>query len=159
LLQALGAPLRIIVTTETRPKVSLIQQNSDIHMSTNPTTEVHLRRRSTPYEFVVAIRREGDSLCLYNGRSYRYALAAYWQAVNTLRFVSSPGQVCVDLTENRKPYGGFLTERDNDGTIKSLHVPSGHCIEWADGGWSGDNLARKLIATIPGLLRPIRHSS
>jgi hypothetical protein len=57
------------------------------------------------------------------------------------------------LTESRCPYGGFLTEIEKDGTAKSLHAPSGHCTEWADGGWSGDDLAKKLIATIPGITR------
>lgn len=127
-------------------------------MNPNPTTEVHLRRRSTPYDFLVALKRDGNSLSLYSGRSYQYALAAYWQAVNTLRFLSLAGQVCMDLTENRKPYGGFLTELEAGGKGKSLHIPSGHCVEWADGSWSGDDLARKIIATIPSMLRPIRHS-
>jgi hypothetical protein len=65
----------------------------------------------------------------------------------------------MDLTENRNAYGGFLTEIEKGGKSRSLHVPSGHCIEWADGGWSGDDLVRKLIATIPGMPGPIRHSN
>jgi hypothetical protein len=64
----------------------------------------------------------------------------------------------MDLTESRRPYGGFLTEIEKGGTVKSLHVPSGHCIDWADGGWSGEDLPKKLIATIPGMPGPIRHS-
>ncbi len=128
-------------------------------MNPNPTTEVHLRRRSTPYEFVVSLKHGANSLELYSGKSYQYALSAYWQAVNTIRFVGLSGQVRIDLTENRRPYGGFITEIKNDGSGGSLHVPSGRCAEWADGGWSGDDLARKVIATIPGALRPIRHSA
>lgn len=126
-------------------------------MNPNPTTEVYLRQRSTPYEFLVALKRDGRSLSLYSGKSYSKALGAYWQAVNTLRFVGLPGQVSMDLTENRVTYGGFSTELENGGIGKSLHIPSGHCVEWADGRWSGDDLARKLIATIPGMLRPVRH--
>src|SRR5271155_5411877 len=112
-------------------------------MNPNPTTEGHLRRRSTPYEFLVALQHDGTSLCLYNGRSYRYAGATYWQAVNTLRFVLQPGQVRMEVTESGRPYGGFLTEVEKGGTDKSLPVPSDQCTEWADGGWSGEDLPKK----------------
>jgi hypothetical protein len=129
-------------------------------MNRNPTTDVPLRRRSSPYEFVVSLKHDGYSLCLYSGRSYQYALSAYWQAVKTCRFVGLPGQVLMELTENRTPYGGFLTELETGGKAKSLHMPSGRCSEWADAGWSpGDNLVRTLIATIPGMLGPFRHST
>ncbi len=46
-------------------------------MDPNPTTEVQLRRRSTPYEFLVTLARDGRSLRLYNGKSHNKARAAY----------------------------------------------------------------------------------
>jgi hypothetical protein len=48
----------------------------------------------------------------------------------------------MDLTENKRPYGGFATEIDHKGSDKSLHIPFGRCLEWADGGWIRDDLYR-----------------
>ncbi len=61
------------------------------------------------------------------------------------------------ITENKQPYGEFASEIEN-GAVNLLHIPSGHCLEWTDGGWSGGDLYRKMIATIPGMLRPIHPS-
>lgn len=125
-------------------------------MKANPTTEVHLRQRSTPYDFEVVLASNGGSLTLYDGASYKSALAAYWQAVNTLHLVGLSGSVRMDLSEDRQPYGGFSTEIEH-GRAASLHVPHGGCISWAYKQWSTQNIAEKMIATAPGMLRPVRH--
>jgi len=119
----------------------------------NPTTEVGLRRRSTPYDFEVTMVCDGRSLGVYKGKSYQYAVDGYWQAVRTLRFLGLSGRVLISLTTGRKPYGGFSTEFERGKAI-SLHVPSGECVAWASENWFGENIYRKFIATVPGTLGP-----
>src|SRR6266404_9396842 len=85
------------------------------NMNPNPTTEVHLRKRSTPYTFVVTLRRGSGFLHLYEGKSYHSALASYWQAVGTLRFVGLSGFVCMELSEGSVHYGAFTTELEDGG--------------------------------------------
>ena len=125
-------------------------------MDSNPITEVPLRRRSTPYDFRVIMNSNESSLGLYNGRSYKSALDAYWQGVRTLHFLHQSGRVSLNLSRDKQPYGSFHTEF-NHGSASSLHVPSGRCVEWADERWSGENIEEKMIATVPGTLSPIRH--
>jgi hypothetical protein len=119
----------------------------------NPTTEVRLRRRSTPYDFEVTLTCDGRSLGAYKGRSYQHALDAYWQAVQTLRFLGLSGRLIISLRIERSPYGGFSTEFDS-GKATSLHVPSGQCVGWAAENWLGENIYKKIIATVPGTLGP-----
>jgi hypothetical protein len=121
----------------------------------NPTTEVRLRRRSTPYAFEVTMVCGERSLGLYKGTSYKYALNAYWQSVHTLHFLGLSGQLLLGLTTDGNPYGGFSTEFDS-GKATSLHVPSGQCVGWATENWFGENLYKKMIATVPGTLGPPR---
>jgi hypothetical protein len=125
-------------------------------MNRNPTTEVHLRRRSTPYDFRVIMDSNESSLGLYDGRSYKSALDAYWQGVRTLHFLHQSGRVSLNLTMDKQPYGSFNTEF-NHGRATSLHVPSGRCVEWADKRWIEGNIEEKMIATVPSTLGPIRH--
>jgi|ERR1035438_1164056 hypothetical protein len=122
----------------------------------NRITEVHLHERSTPYDFKVKMSIEGRMLGLYDGTSYKSALSAYWQAVNTLAFAGPSAIVEMDLTVERQPHGGFRTEIAR-GQKLSLHVPHGQCSRWAYKAWSRDNLPEQIIATIPGMLRPVRY--
>ena len=119
----------------------------------NPTTEVHLRRRSTPYDFEVTIDGGERSLGVYKGTSYQYAVNAYWQAVNTLRFLRASGRVLMTLMTQRKLYGGFSTELDS-GKVTSLHIASGQCVGWLTEPWLGGDIYKKIIATVPGTLGP-----
>lgn len=119
----------------------------------NQTNEVRLRRRSTPYDFEVTIISIGRSLGIYKGTSYQSALNAYWQAVKTLHFLGSSGQLLISLGTQGNPYGGFSTELDS-GKVTSLHVASGQCVGWAEENWLGENIHRKMIATVPGTLGP-----
>jgi hypothetical protein len=118
-------------------------------------TEVSLRERSTPYDFAVTIAGSDGCLDLYRGQSYKNALGAYWQAVGILRFIHSSGKVAISLSVEGQPYGGFETlvpgERD------TTHVPFGECIGWAYRKVVAKDLPEFVIATIPGMLRPIRH--
>lgn len=123
----------------------------------NPTTEVQLRRRSTPYGFQVVMTQDGRSLQLYDGTSYKYALSAYWQAVHTLHFLGLSGRLLISLTADGKPYGSFSTELDS-GKATSLHIPFGQCVGWATEDWFGENIYKKIIATVPGTLGPVRLS-
>lgn len=121
----------------------------------NPTTEVRLPRRSTPYDFEVTMICGGRSLKLYKGKSYQYALGAYWQAVRTLHFLGLSGRLLIGLATDRNPYGGFSTQFES-GRATSLHVPSGQCVGWAAENWSEENIYKKVIATVPGTLGPVR---
>lgn len=122
------------------------------------TTEVHLRKRATPYTFGVTVTQDVRVLPLFNGKAYQPALAAYWQAVSILCFLGTAGVVRMNLAENKQTYyGGFATEVEN-GKRKTEHVPFGHCLEWADLPWDDANKERKIIATVPGQLRPVRYS-
>jgi hypothetical protein len=119
----------------------------------NPVTEVPLRKRSTPYDFAVIITHQGRALTTYEGASAKFAQSAYWQAVNTLTFLRASGTIELAVTLSKKTYGRFLTEVDI-GVVSSLHVPTGECVAWMSGSWSGDHLSEKLLATIPGMPSP-----
>jgi len=121
----------------------------------NPTTEVRLRRRSTPYDFEVTMICGGRSLGIYKGTSYQYAVNAYWQAVRTLQFLGSSGKIRIGLLNGKQPFGAFATEVERGRAI-SLHTASGKCIEWFNKGWIGEDIAEKVIATVPGTLGPAR---
>ena len=127
-------------------------------MKQNPITEVRLRRRSTPYDFRVLMMCDGRSLGLYDGTSYKYALSAYWQSIRTLHFLRLSGRLLISLTTDGNPYGEFSTEFDS-GKVTSLHVPSGQCIGWAAENWLGENIYKKIIATVPGTLGPVQFSN
>lgn len=116
----------------------------------NPVTEVPLRKRSTPYAFRVVVTHEGRTLGVYDGASANYARAAYWQAVHTLKFLKSNGRIELFVTLSKRPFGGFTTEVGTN----TLHVPSGECVKWMSGSWSGDHLYEKMLATIPGMPGP-----
>lgn len=120
----------------------------------NPVTEVPLRKRSTPYEFSVAVTKDSHTANIYTGNSANYALSSYWQAVNLSVFLGANLFVRIKITRSRTPYGEFATEV-NQGKIKSCHIPAGECIAWTTGSWSGEHLTEKRIATIPGMLGPI----
>jgi len=127
-------------------------------MKENPTTEVNLRRRSTPYDFRVLMTCNERSLGLYNGTSYKYALGAYWQSVRSLLFWGLSGRVLMELATEGRPYGSFATALEGGGVV-SLHIPSGQCVEWASKSWLGENnIYEKMIATVPGALGPVRFS-
>jgi hypothetical protein len=98
---------------------------------------------------------DGRSLGLYDGTSYKSALDAYWQAVHTLHFLRLSGRISLNLTKETQAYGGFRTEFDQ-GSATLLHVPFGFCRDWAAKGWTGENIAEKMIATVPGTLGPVR---
>ena len=116
-----------------------------------PITEVPLRKRSTPYEFQVKMIHEDRSLGLYDGKSHNYARVLYWQAIHTLHFLHSSGKVFIEITKAKNPYGGFSTEFVA-GRAVSLHKATGNCIEWTRIRFSLDNLAEKMLSTIPGTL-------
>ena len=118
-----------------------------------PVSEVRLRRRSTSYDFVVTISSGNQTLEIYKGRSYQYALTAYWQAVSILRFLAASGIVQIELTKGREPFGSFRTELE-DGRITTLHHAAGGCAEWTRRGWTGaeGDLAEKIISVVPGTL-------
>jgi hypothetical protein len=124
----------------------------------NPVSEVFLRKRSTPYDFSVVMRRGPQTLGLYSGTSAMYANSAYWQGVRTAIFLSLDGEVTMSVSKRREAYGTFAT-RMADGKVISLHIPSGQCIEWTSGSWSGDHVYEKIIATIPGMPGPIQTSN
>jgi hypothetical protein len=113
--------------------------------------DVPLRKRSTPYEFVVKMSRDGETIELYNGKSHNAARVAYWQAVNTIRFLHSSGKVEMPITESHQLVGGFATVLET-GEVISLHEPSGRCVEWAKRGWTGGSIAEKILSVIPGTL-------
>jgi hypothetical protein len=113
--------------------------------------DVPLRKRSTPYEFVVRISRDGGTIELYRGKSYNFAGVAYWQAVNTIRFLHSSGKVEMAITESNEPVGSFATVLET-GQVISLHEPSGRCVEWAKRRWIGGSIAEKILSVIPGTL-------
>jgi aconitase A len=117
-------------------------------------TEDRLRKRSTPYDFIVTIASDSGNRTLYKGRSANYAKASYWQAIKLVTFIGFSGNVNMAITKSKEPYGAFATEL-REKKVKSLHVPSGDCIEWMEGSWSGEHLAEKLLATIPGMAGPI----
>jgi hypothetical protein len=73
--------------------------------------------------------------------------------VQTLHFLGRSGRLLISLTSDRKPYGGFSTEFDS-GKAASLHLPFGQCIGWAEENWFGENVYKKIIATVPGTLGP-----
>jgi hypothetical protein len=119
----------------------------------NPTTEVPLRRTSTPYDFEVTIVCGERSLGVYKGTSYQYAVNAYWQAVNTLRFLGASGQVLMSLSTQRNLHGGFSTKIES-GKATSLHIASGQCVGWLTESWLKNDIYKKVIATVPGTLGP-----
>jgi hypothetical protein len=119
-------------------------------------SEVALRNRPLPYDFDVRMTRGSESLGLYSGTSAKYAKSSYWQGVRSAVFLGLHGDVRLTVTIKRDSYGAFVTHVEN-GKVMSLHIPSGKCLEWADASWS-EGLAEKLLATIPGMPGPIRHS-
>lgn len=121
----------------------------------NSVSEVHLRKRPTPYDFVVELTSGSATTRLYDGTSARYAKSSYWQAVSVGVFLKVDGAVRVVVTRSRTPYGAFETEVEA-GRVRSLHIPSGKCVEWTTGSWEGEHLAEKLIATIPGMPGPVQ---
>lgn len=122
----------------------------------NPVSEVQLRQRSTPYAFAVLLATPVGRKTLYRGSSWKFAHSAYWQGVNLVRHLSQSATIQIDLTEDGEPYGSFVTEIEN-GENKSVHVPRGECLKWAYRQWTLLNTAEKILATIPGMLRPVRH--
>src|SRR5712692_4581236 len=102
----------------------------------NPVTEVPLGKRSTPYEFSVAVTRDSDTVMVYVGKSANYAKSSYWQAVKVGVFLGANVSVRMTITRSRSPYGEFATEVDR-GRVKTCHIPSGKCIAWTSGSWSG----------------------
>jgi hypothetical protein len=118
-----------------------------------PVTEIPLRKRSTPYGFAVTIKHQTRRLTAYEGASANFARTAYWQAVHTLAFLRSDGEIELVVTLSKKPYGRFETEVESSG-VKSLHVPTGECTKWMSGSWSGDHLVEKMLATVPGMPGP-----
>jgi hypothetical protein len=70
----------------------------------------------------------------------------------------------MELTEERSPFGGFTTEiKDGKfaewGKYRHEHIPSGKCIAWAHKNWNLLDIHEKLIATVPGKLRPVKYLS
>lgn len=61
----------------------------------------------------------------------------------------------MELTEARKPFGGFTTEVMG-GRGVSLHVPSGQCVQWLSKEWARENIYEKMLLTVPGTLGPLR---
>src|SRR5438445_12236183 len=108
-----------------------------------PVSEVRLRRRSTPYDFVVTITSGNRTLEIYKGMSYQYALRAYWQGVSTLRFLTASGTVQMHLTKDRGPFGSFRTELEG-GRLTALHHALGGCAEWTRRGWFDREVAEKI---------------
>ena len=117
----------------------------------NVVVDVPLRKRSTPYEFVVRMSRDGETIELYNGKSHNYARVGYWQAVSTIWFLHSSGKVEMAITESKAPVGGFVTVLE-PGQVISLHEPSGRSVDWAQRGWTGGGIAEKILSVIPGTL-------
>jgi hypothetical protein len=124
----------------------------------NPVRDVPLRKRSTPYDFAVVMIRGPETLRLFDGTSAGYAKTSYWQAVRSAAFLGLSGTIKMSVTVARKPYGSFATDLA-EGKVKSLHIPSGECAGWTVGLWSGEHLAEKKLATIPGLPGPIQTSN
>lgn len=120
--------------------------------------EVPLRKRSTPYDFIVEFSTEGGSRGLYKGASWRVARRSYWQAVNVAIFTRATATVRVNITRSRAEYGAFVTHIQT-GSAVTVHSPSGKCVEWTRGSWVGEHLAEKLLATIPGMTGPIPASN
>ena len=120
-------------------------------ISIDQPLDVPLRKRSTPYEFVVTLTRELSSVRLYRGKSHNYARASYWQAVASVIFLGSSGNVSMAITESGVSVGGFKTELDA-GTTILLHSPSGLCVEWTGRSFVGGPLAEKMLTIVPGTL-------
>ena len=121
----------------------------------NVIREVPLRKRSTPYDFTVIMKRGPREKQLYSGTSHKYAQASYWQGITVGCFLGLSGSVHITVTLAKEPYGGFATEIASGKVTESIHIPSGKCVEWTKGSWSGQHLAEKLVATIPGMPGPI----
>lgn len=135
------------------PDLTLIQSvlRKDLEMSELEVDGVPLRRRSTPYDFVVRISSQNSTLEVYKGRSYQYALGAYWQGVSTLRFLRASGTVQMELTKERQPFGSFRTEVEA-GRLTVLHHAFGKCAEWTSRHWIEGHIAEKIMSVIPGTL-------
>src|SRR6266700_5529974 len=102
----------------------------------NPATEVLLRKRSTPYTFAVTLPFDGRDLAIYQGASAKTAGASYWQAINVLKFTKVRGRVELIVNLQKTFYGSFVT---GGGEPPALHVPTGGCLSWMSGSWSGDH--------------------
>lgn len=117
--------------------------------------EIPLRKRSTRYDFAVTMTRGSEHLRLYKGTSHNYATASYWQGVRVAAFLGlGHGAVNLEVILYGEHHGRFATELVG-GKVTSLHVPSGECVAWTRGDWTGEHLAEKLLATIPGMPGPI----
>ena len=112
---------------------------------------VPMRRRSTPYDFVVTIFYQDRTLEVYKGRSYQSAIAAYWQGVSILRFLKASGTLQMSLTKDHKPFGSFRTEAEA-GRVTALHHAFGKCAEWTSRHWIEGEIAEKIMSVIPGTL-------
>ena len=119
---------------------------------------VPLRKRSTPYDFVVTLTREPSSIRLYGGKSHNYARASYWQAIASAVFLGVSCDVSIAITESRVSVGGFKTKLDA-GKMNQLHIPSGRCVEWAGRSFVGGPLAEKMLTIVPGTLGIARSTS
>lgn len=126
------------------------------HERPNPISEIQLRQRSTPYDFAVLLTSQAGQNSLYRGSSWKLAYSAYWQAVNLVRHLSQSATIQMNLAEDGEPYGSFVTQVES-GKDQSLHIPYGECLKWAYRKWTLLNSAEKILATIPGMLRPVRH--
>ena len=129
-----------------------------VHDDEEITLVAH-RKRSTPwdYQIVLAATERGD-LELYKGQCWWLARGAYWQAIEILRRYGLSGGLCMDLTDKRKPYGGFKTElRDGNIDDSRHHIPYGGCLDWAYKRPTLKKMPEFIMATIPGMLGPKRH--
>jgi hypothetical protein len=105
---------------------------------------------------VVSLISQDGQKRLYRGGAWRSAYDAYWQAIRLVRHFLRTATVRMDLTEEREPFGGFVTEIE-DGQDKSLHIPYEECLKWAYRKWTTQNTPEKILSMIPGMLRPVRH--
>lgn len=114
-------------------------------------TLVPLRRRSSPYTFDLAIELPERSQKLYQGRSYKYALFAYWNAIKVVGLLRATATIRLVVGQDRQDKGGFFTDiqagiAQNEG----FHAAYGDCREWRNQNWDAQHLVEKLISTVPG---------
>lgn len=103
---------------------------------------------------MVTMTRGSEHQRLYKGASYNYAKTSYWQGIKVAAFLGLHGAVNLEVILYGEHYGSFDTDLV-DGKVTSLHAPSGKCVAWTRGDWTGEHLAEKLLATIPGVPGPI----
>ena len=114
---------------------------------------VPVRKRSSPYNFTVVMELAERSDPLYDGRSFKYAMAVYWNSAWVVGLTRGTATVRLVVKEKRRDMGGFLT-RITAGTVKKedLHAAYGDCQHWGNLPWSERHLVEKLVSTIPGTL-------